>query len=107
MPTYEYECAKCKSQFEYEQRITEEPLKRCIKCGSTKVRRLITQGNFILKGSGWYSDLYSGPSNQTKTSEGSTKTKDAKGSKAKKSTGDKKAGSSNKSSAKSTTKKAS
>lgn len=36
----------------------DPPLKKCPKCGKSKVRRLITGGNFILKGGGWYSDGY-------------------------------------------------
>jgi putative FmdB family regulatory protein len=59
MPIYEYACARCDEEFEVEQRITEDPLKRCPSCRSPKVKRLISQTSFVLKGSGWYSDLYS------------------------------------------------
>ncbi len=59
MPIYEYACERCDSEFEIEQRITEDPLKRCPSCRSPKVKRLISQTSFVLKGSGWYSDLYS------------------------------------------------
>jgi len=59
MPIYEYACERCNSEFEVEQRITEDPLKRCPSCRSVKVKRLISQTSFVLKGSGWYSDLYS------------------------------------------------
>ncbi len=59
MPIYEYACAKCESEFEVEQRITEDPVKTCPKCRSRKVKRLISRTSFLLKGSGWYSDLYS------------------------------------------------
>ncbi len=59
MPTYEYGCDACGFTFEREQRITEDPLKKCPNCGKMKLRRLITGGTgFILKGGGWYSDLY-------------------------------------------------
>ena len=57
MPTYEYECNKG-HQFEVVQRISEEPLRTCKVCRS-RARRLISATNFILKGSGWYSDGYS------------------------------------------------
>lgn len=70
MPTYEYQCAACSHGFEREQRITEDPIKLCPKCGAKKAQRLITQGNFILKGGGWYSDLYSGPSNSSSAPKG-------------------------------------
>ena len=56
MPTYEYEC-KNGHEFEVEQRITDEPLKRC-RLGRARARRLISRSSFILKGSGWYSDGY-------------------------------------------------
>ena len=59
MPIYEYACAKCESEFEVEQRITEDPVKTCPKCRSRKVKRLISRTSFVLKGGGWYSDLYS------------------------------------------------
>lgn len=59
MPTYEYLCGKCGHEFEREQRITEDPVKTCPKCRARKVQRLISRTGFVLKGSGWYSDLYS------------------------------------------------
>jgi putative FmdB family regulatory protein len=58
MPTYTYTCDACHREFEHEQRIIEPPLKKCPKCGKSKARRLISSGNFILKGGGWYSDGY-------------------------------------------------
>lgn len=68
MPTYDYACDNCGYEFEREQRITEDPIKKCPKCGKLKARRMIGGGGFILKGGGWESDLYSGPSNRSKTS---------------------------------------
>jgi putative FmdB family regulatory protein len=67
MPTYDYSCDNCGHEFEREQRITEKPLKKCPKCGKDKARRMIGGGGFILKGGGWESDLYSGPSNRSKS----------------------------------------
>jgi len=52
MPIYEYQCDKC-GEFEVTQRITEEPLKKCPTC-KRKVRKLISNTSFQLKGSGWY-----------------------------------------------------
>jgi putative FmdB family regulatory protein len=68
MPTYEYTCDSCDHEFEREQRITDKPIKKCPKCGKPKARRMIGGGGFILKGGGWESDLYSGPSNRGKSS---------------------------------------
>lgn len=60
MPTYEYGCASCGSEWEEIQRITEPPIEVCPKCGKPSAQRLISAGaGFILKGGGWYSDLYS------------------------------------------------
>ena len=59
MPTYEYECRACGHEFEREQRIREDPVKTCPRCRKGEVRRLISRTSFVLKGGGWYSDLYS------------------------------------------------
>ena len=53
MPTYEYECLKCKRVFEIRQRISEPALTVCDVCGG-EVRRLLSAAPFILKGEGWY-----------------------------------------------------
>ncbi len=52
MPIYEYECSKC-GEFEVTQRITDGPLDRCPTC-RRKVKKLISNSSFRLKGSGWY-----------------------------------------------------
>jgi putative FmdB family regulatory protein len=59
MPTYEYQCEKCEHEFEREQRISDPPVKTCPECRSRKVKKLISRTSFVLKGGGWYSDLYS------------------------------------------------
>ncbi|MEZ4410188.1 MAG: zinc ribbon domain-containing protein [Polyangiales bacterium] len=64
MPTYSYRCAACGHEFERVQRITEDAIKTCPSCGADAASRLINSANFILKGGGWYSDLYSGGSNK-------------------------------------------
>ncbi len=58
MPVYEYQCSACNHEFEREQRISEDPIKKCPKCGKQKVKRLISRTSFVLKGGGWYGDLY-------------------------------------------------
>ena len=52
MPIYEYRCDKC-GDFEVRQKITDQPLSRCPTCKG-KVRKLISNTSFQLKGSGWY-----------------------------------------------------
>lgn len=56
MPTYEYQCDKCGTQFEIYQSITAEPLTKCSNeaCDGT-VHRLFSAGaGFLFKGSGFY-----------------------------------------------------
>jgi len=62
MPVYEYACGKCGHEFEAEQRIIEAPLKTCPRCHARKLKRLISQTSFVLKGGGWYADLYASKS---------------------------------------------
>ena len=73
MPIYEYECGKC-GVFEHSQRITEPALAKCPSC-KRKVRRLISNTSFQLKGSGWYVTDYA--------RSGSKDAKDGKGGEAK------------------------
>lgn len=56
MPTYEYQCQKCKKPHEAYQSITAKPLTKCPQkhCGG-RLKRLLGSGSgFIFKGSGFY-----------------------------------------------------
>jgi putative FmdB family regulatory protein len=53
VPTYDYRCDRCERTFEVRQRISEEPLATCERCGGP-IRRLLSAAPFILKGGGWY-----------------------------------------------------
>jgi putative FmdB family regulatory protein len=58
MPTYDYECQKCKNIFEVFQSMTAKRVEKCPKCGG-KVKRLIGAGaGLIFKGSGFYETDY-------------------------------------------------
>jgi putative FmdB family regulatory protein len=60
--TYEYVCEACGHQWEAEQSIKDRPLQKCVSCGENKAKRLVSGGTgFLLKGGGWYADLYSSP----------------------------------------------
>ena len=80
MPIYEYACDKCSHEFEVEQRITDDPVKSCPECRSRKVKRLISQTSFVLKGGGWYSDLYSSSKSSDKDKDKGGPDKDGGGS---------------------------
>ena len=54
MPTYEYQCLKCKRRHEAFQSITAKPLTKCPTCRG-RLKRLISSGSgFLFKGSGFY-----------------------------------------------------
>ncbi|MCP5042056.1 MAG: zinc ribbon domain-containing protein [bacterium] len=88
MPIYEYLCEKCGHEFEREQRITADPIKTCPECKARKVKKLISQTSFVLKGGGWYNDLYSSTKKSDKPDSSESKPDSASASKEKKSSGD-------------------
>jgi putative FmdB family regulatory protein len=79
MPTYEYECAKCKKEFEIFQSMKDDSLKACPKdkCrmktwGKGKVKRAIGAGaGLIFKGSGFYITDYRSEGYKKKAGEAS------------------------------------
>ena len=74
MPIYEYQCQKCGKEFEYQQSMKDPPKKKCEKCGG-KLERLISQSAFVLKGGGWYKDLYSKKPGGSSSSEAKSESK--------------------------------
>jgi len=90
MPTYEYACTSCTHEWETEQSIREDALKECPSCHKETARRQISRGTgFILKGSGWYADLYSSSSNKSSTKpESSASSSDSSSSSASSSSSD-------------------
>jgi|SRR5581483_8844017 len=59
MPTYEYHCDACENEFEEFQSMMDKPLKKCPKCGKSKLRRMFGAGAAIIfKGSGFYQTDY-------------------------------------------------
>ncbi len=54
MPTYEYSCDYCGNDFEVFQKMSDEPVQICPKCGK-HVRKVLSGGIGIsFKGSGFY-----------------------------------------------------
>lgn len=59
MPTYEYRCDACGHEFEEFQSIMAGALRKCPRCGKSKLKRLIGTGaGVIFKGSGFYETDY-------------------------------------------------
>ena len=81
MPIYEYQCQKC-GTIEVTQRITEKSLTKCPTCKS-KVKKLISNTSFQLKGTGWYITDYArkGQTNGESKSDSSAKSTSASESK--------------------------
>ena len=84
MPTYEYKCTRCNHLFEVFQKMSDEHLNECPKCGSP-VKRLIGAGSGpIFKGSGFYHTDYKNNSKgsfkgKERTKESDQKSNDTKG----------------------------
>lgn len=73
MPTYEYACSSCQHEWEHEQSIKDNALTECPSCHAQTARRQISRGTgFILKGGGWYADLYSSSGNKAGSSASSS-----------------------------------
>jgi putative FmdB family regulatory protein len=78
MPIYEYQCQKC-GIFEVSQRIIEKPLGKCPTCKG-KVKKLISNTSFQLKGTGWYITDYArkGQNGDAKSANGSKSSSESK-----------------------------
>ena len=69
--TYEYLCSACQHAWEAEQPISEPAIKICPACGKEAAKRQVSGGaGFILKGGGWYADLYSSSSGKPAEAKG-------------------------------------
>jgi putative FmdB family regulatory protein len=88
MPTYEYRCPKCGTEFEAFQKITSKPVAKCPKCGA-KAQRLMSAGaGLVFKGSGFYLTDY-GRSGQKAKSDAERSASSAEKSSGEKSSGEK------------------
>lgn len=54
MPKYSYKCEMCNYMFDVQQKITDDPLKKCPKC-SKKIYKVISSNvGITFKGKGFY-----------------------------------------------------
>jgi putative FmdB family regulatory protein len=60
MPTYEYRCPACGTDFEKFQKMSDPPVAECPRCGAAAERRLSAGAGLVFKGSGFYITDYRG-----------------------------------------------
>src|SRR6185295_17014489 len=59
MPIYEYVCKQCGKLTDVLQKLNDPPPEACPSCGAKgPLEKVISRTSFVLKGGGWYSDLY-------------------------------------------------
>lgn len=59
MPIYEYTCEKCGTRIDVLQKMDEPAPAACTSCSAVgTMARQVSRTSFVLKGGGWYSDLY-------------------------------------------------
>jgi putative FmdB family regulatory protein len=76
MPIYKYECKSCGHIFEDLRGFNDPNPDACPECGEAQIERLISGGNFHLKGSGWYVTDYGGSSTGNSSSDSSSSSSD-------------------------------
>ncbi len=77
MPLYEYKCLGCSTVSEVIQRMNDDPLTTCERCGG-ELKKLLSAPAFQFKGSGWYVTDYANKSGGD-NGEGSSKESDSEG----------------------------
>ena len=77
MPVYEYQCSECGRVEETFQKISDPPLESCSQCKG-RLKKLISQSAFHLKGSGWYVTDYGGSKSGASQPDDAKKTDDSK-----------------------------
>jgi len=62
MPIYAYKCDACGFAKDVLQKISDDSLTDCPKCGKADFKKQVTAAGFQLKGSGWYVTDFRGDS---------------------------------------------
>ncbi len=84
MPTYEYKCPKCGTEFEVFQKITAKAVAKCPKCGSKADRQLSGGAGLVFKGTGFYITDYKRAGEKKPSEGGESKSESKPDSKKKK-----------------------
>jgi len=71
MPTYDYQCSKG-HRFEVFQKMTDEPVAECPKCGAPATRQISGGAGFLFKGEGFYITDYRSEDYKKKASQESS-----------------------------------
>lgn len=76
MPIYEYVCEKCGKLTDVWQKLSDPPPDKCEGCGAAgPLTKCMSRTSFVLKGGGWYSDLYSSTKKDSAKDSGSSSPK--------------------------------
>src|SRR5688572_30467099 len=78
MPIYEYVCESCGKLNEVLQKVADPAPEQCDACNAKgPLQKVVSRSSFVLKGGGWYSDLYGstkkGGASDAKPSSGAAK----------------------------------
>ena len=78
MPLYEYECRACGHRFERIQTYSAPLVRKCPKCGKSKVKKLLSAPAVQFKGTGWYITDYQRKGSSATLPDTSEKSKEEK-----------------------------
>lgn len=68
MPIYEYSCKECGKLSDVLQKLNDPAPEKCPGCGAAgSLSRVVSRTSFVLKGGGWYSDLYGSAKKESKS----------------------------------------
>jgi putative FmdB family regulatory protein len=80
MPIYEYGCSQCGKTQDVMQKMSDPAPTTCGNCGAENtLSRQVSRTSFVLKGGGWYSDLY-GSTNKGSSGSSSAKSESSSAS---------------------------
>lgn len=75
MPIYEYACKTCEKTIDVLQKVSDPTPETCSACGAqNSLSKVVSRSSFVLKGGGWYSDLYSSTKKDGSSSSSSSST---------------------------------